>query len=236
MRKYLIETHMHTGNTSPCGKVDAREAIRIYHKLGYDAVCVTDHFYGKFFDKLNGLTWKDKVDAYLDGYRNAKDEGEKLGIQIILGMEYCIPETRNDFLIYGFDEEFLYNHTDMYLLNIVDIKNLCTKNDLLIIQAHPFRTMVSGTYDEIVEGYEGYNGHPRHENRNELAFEHALNFGGIIISGSDFHQAVDAGTGGIYLPELPKNSRELADLIRKAKTPELIMDESFKERFNLNIS
>ena len=221
MRGFLIETHMHTQETSPCGKVPARQGIRIYKELGYDGVCITDHFFSQFFEHLGPIPWREKIDIYLEGYRQAKDEGQKTGLQVILGMEFTLPGTNDDILIYGFDENFLYENENMHLLNKDELKELARKNNLLLIQAHPFRKMISRRYDDTVDGYEGFNGHPRHESMNDKAYEHALKFGGIIISGTDFHREGEAGTGGIYLPVLPGNSYEFAGILRQIKTPEL---------------
>lgn len=224
MKEYIFETHMHTSEVSPCGKVPARDGIRLYHDLGYDGVCITDHFYSGFFEKLDGLTWEQKIDRYLEGYRIAKDEGEKLGIKVILGMEYCFPGTNDDILVYGFDEKFLYEHENLYLLKEDELKKVADKSNLLLIQAHPFRKMISKTYDDIVEGFEIYNGNPRHNSMNDVAESHAKAHNGIMISGSDFHQVQDAGMGGIYLPRIPHDSFDFARIIREVKNPRVIRD------------
>ena len=218
MRQFLIETHMHTAETSFCGKVPARQGIRIYKELGYDGVCITDHFCDLFSIVLD-LCHGRRKSTYFSRARTTKDEGLKTGIKVMLGMEYAFPGTNDDMLIYGFDEDFLYSNENMHLLNKEELKKLASENNLLLIQAHPFRKRVSRTYDDIVDGFEGFNGHPGHESMNDKAYRHALDFGGIIISGSDFHREGEGGTGGIYLNELPENSFELADILRQIKTP-----------------
>ncbi|NMA66701.1 MAG: PHP domain-containing protein [Clostridiaceae bacterium] len=222
MKKFLVETHMHTQETSYCGKVPARQGVRIYKELGYDAVCITDHFYIHFFEDLGSMPWEEKIDIFLEGYRIAKDEGEKLGVKVILGMEYTFQGTNDDILVYGFDESLLYNHENLHLANEDELKEIADKRNLVLIQAHPFRKMITRTYDELVNGYEGFNGNPRHNSMNDKAYRHALEFGGIMISGSDFHQVQDAGNGGVYLPVLPDNSIEFADILRKIRTPEMV--------------
>ena len=221
MREYLFELHTHTKETSRCSKIFASDLIRIHHELGYDGICITDHFYGGFFEELGKLPWGEKVDSYLRGFRTAREEGKKYGITVLLGMEYCIPNTEDDILIYGFDEAFLYRHENLHLLDEWALKKLAEQNDLLLIQAHPFRKMVSKTYDNIVEGFEIFNSHPRHDSMDEKAEEHASGFGGIKISGSDVHRPEDIGRSGVYLPEAPKDSFELAEILRKIKTPRL---------------
>ncbi|NLU53659.1 MAG: PHP domain-containing protein [Clostridiaceae bacterium] len=224
MKDFKIETHMHTSEVSRCGKVPARDGIRLYHELGYDGVCITDHFFKGYFDQFDDLTWEQKIDRYLTGYRAAKDEGDKLRVKVILGMEYCFPDTCDDILIYGFDEEFLYEHENMHLLNEDELKKFAKEHNLLLIQAHPFRKMISKTYDNLVEGFEVFNGNPRHDSMNDTAHQHAKGLNSIMISGSDFHQVQDAGIGGIILPRIPRNSLEFAQILREIKEPVLVRD------------
>jgi L-amino acid N-acyltransferase YncA len=44
MNAYCIETHMHTAESSPCGKVRAKRITRMYKDAGYAGIVVTDHF------------------------------------------------------------------------------------------------------------------------------------------------------------------------------------------------
>lgn len=44
MNKFKFESHFHTKESSPCGKVSARSGIELYHKAGYNGIVVTDHF------------------------------------------------------------------------------------------------------------------------------------------------------------------------------------------------
>ena len=40
----LIELHLHTSESSPCGRVPAKKGMTMYREAGYDGVVVTDHF------------------------------------------------------------------------------------------------------------------------------------------------------------------------------------------------
>lgn len=221
LMEYLIETHMHTSEVSPCGRVGACEGIRTYKELGYGGVVITDHFFDRFFESLSSMSWHDKVDQYLTGYRLAVGEGVRLGVRVFLGMEYCIPGTGDDILIYGFDEQFLYDHENLHLLSADKLCKVARMNGLLLLQAHPFRKYISRVYDEMIEGMEVYNGNRRHDSNNDRAAEYASHKGLISVSGSDFHQMEDAGRGGIYLETLPHDSKELASILRKVRTPRL---------------
>ena len=41
----LLDTHVHTSQVSPCGKVPAEEMIELYKEAGYGGVIITDHYY-----------------------------------------------------------------------------------------------------------------------------------------------------------------------------------------------
>lgn len=222
MNAYKTELHFHTAEVSPCGKMPAAWGIRLYKKLGYQTVVITDHFRDRFFDMLGRLPWEKKVDCFLRGYRIARRVGERQGVRVILGMEYAMPDSRDDILIYGFDEGFLYANENLHLLDADGLRRKAEAHNLLLIQAHPFRKKITRVYDEMVEGLEVFNGNPRHDSNNPKALAYAQERGWIAISGSDFHRREDAGTGGVMLPSIPKDAFELAEMIRSIRTPERI--------------
>ena len=217
---YRIETHFHTAETSPCGHVPAADGIRLYQQLGYDAVVVTDHFFTGFFEKLAPLPWVAQVDRYLDGWRRAERAGSACGVQVLLGLEYAFPGTRDDMLVYGVTPELLYANPELYRLGPAGFERFVRSHGLLVIQAHPFRPYISRVYEELVEGLEVHNGNPRHLSDNARAERLARANGWIGISGSDFHQPGDEGQGGILLPELPADSVALAAMLRRNRNPE----------------
>ena len=78
MNYYKYDVHVHTSETSNCGKVDAKDVVKLYKEAGYDGIVITDHYYRGFFENLEGSSWKDKVACFLEGYHNAQSEGERL--------------------------------------------------------------------------------------------------------------------------------------------------------------
>jgi histidinol phosphatase-like PHP family hydrolase len=134
-----FETHMHTSETSQCGRVEAREGIRLYKEAGYDGVVITDHYYDGFFKKIDNASWENKIDCYLRGYRNAVCEGAKLSLKVLLGIEIRFVENANDYLVYGITEKFLKENPELYKLGLKGFNELIEKEDMLIYQAHPYR-------------------------------------------------------------------------------------------------
>jgi hypothetical protein len=218
----LVETHFHTAETSPCSHVAAAEGIRMYARLGYHMVVVTDHFQSGWFERRPESGWADRVSVWLRGWKAARKEGDRLGLRVLLGMEFTFPGTRDDMLVYGLSEERILAHPDMHRLGPAGLKRLAGEENLLLVQAHPFRSYVSQIYEDLVDGLEVYNGNPRHHSDNDRAARLAREKGWVALSGSDFHQREDAGRGGIWLPEAPVDTVAFADLLRRQATPLLV--------------
>lgn len=198
---FKYETHLHTDETSPCGRVPAVDAVRIYKKAGYAGIVVTDHYTRGFFERQLFKSWNTKVDLYLAGYHNALEEGARLGLDVHLGMEIQFNENPNDYLVYGFDEQFLRDNKKLYRLGLRDFRKLTDGKGIAIIQAHPFRPRMTPADPSHLDGIEIYNGNPRHDSQNHLALKYAQDNGLKMLSGSDFHQVQDAARGGIIVGE-----------------------------------
>lgn len=222
MKSFKFDTHVHTMETSPCGRVKGAEVALSYKEAGYQGIVITDHFYNGFFDRLSAAGWKDKVDMYLAGYREALAKGENIGLDVILGMEIRFNESFNDYLVFGIDENFLKAYPDLYTLSLEEFRSLAQKHDLLIYQAHPFRKNMIPADPRLLDGIEVYNGNPRHDSHNDLALDYANENNLKLISGSDFHQHEDLARGGIVIAERIKSSEELLDILKNDKIISLI--------------
>lgn len=219
---FLVETHFHTAETSPCGQVRAADGIALYARNGYQAVVVTDHFQAGWFEKQKEPSWHTRVERWLTGWRLANSAGRALGVKVLLGMEYTFPGTADDVLVYGLSEERILANPDMHRLGPAGLARLARDEKLVLIQAHPFRPYVSRVYDELVDGLEVYNGNPRHHSDNAKAARLAKAKEWMALSGSDFHREEDVARGGILLPELPEDPQTFAEMLRAIRTPVLI--------------
>lgn len=224
MSTYKYETHLHTYETSPCGKVKAEEAVRIYHNAGYTGIVVTDHYFNGFFEAHPFISWDKKVNLFLAGYKKAFAVGQKLGLDVLLGMEIRFSENPNDYLVYGFDEDFLRKYKKLYKLNLKTFRELTVDKGIIIIQAHPFRPDMVPAPPSLIDGVEAYNGNPRHTSSNHLAVQYARDNGLKMLSGSDFHQPHDAARGGIIVNER-LNIDSFVDVFRKDRILEFIQTD-----------
>ncbi len=199
--EYKYETHLHTKEASPCGKVPAADAVKLYKDAGYTGIVVTDHYYSRGFNSFPSVSWNEKIDLYLSGYKIACVEGKKHGIDVFLGMEIKFDSDPNDYLVYGFSEEFLRQHERIYELDLKSLRKLINGTGIIIIQAHPYRKGLTPADPSHLDGIEVFNGNPRHDSNNHLALQYAIDNGLRQLSGSDFHQICDMARGGIVLSE-----------------------------------
>ena len=70
----LFDTHVHTIEVSPCGKVPATQMVRYYKEAGYGGIIITDHYYDRYFETLGELPWEQKIESFLSGYKLALKE------------------------------------------------------------------------------------------------------------------------------------------------------------------
>lgn len=221
---FKYDTHVHTWEVSPCGKIKAAEGIKLYKKRGYSGLVITDHYSETVFESLDGDSWEEKIEQYLSGYRAALREGRKEGMDILLGAEITFIDSLNDYLVFGIDEEFLKEYPELYKINLRKFRELVKGKDILVFQAHPFRPGMKAADPLLLDGVEVYNGNPRHDSRNHLAYSFAQENRLKVISGSDFHQLQDLARGGIILPERVSSSREFVKLLKESDSIELIGD------------
>ncbi|MDF2612165.1 MAG: phosphoesterase [Lachnospiraceae bacterium] len=219
---YKLDTHVHTKEISSCSRVEAREAVRLYKKAAYDGIVITDHYYQGYFETLPESSWEDKINCFLRGYKIAKEEGDKLGITVLLGIELRFTENPSDYLVFGITEEFLVRYPELYKLGVKNFRKLIEKEDILLFQAHPYRSTMVVADAQDLHGIEVYNGNPRQNSRNDKAYSLAKEKGLLMSSGSDFHQVEDLARGGMIFREVIKTSGELLRLLRENSALELI--------------
>ena len=134
---YKYETHLHTSQASACGRSTGAQHARFYHRLGYDGIFVTDHFFRGNSCVPHELPWADRVHLFCAGYRDAKEEGDRIGLKVFFAWEETMDG--DDYLVYGLTPEWLEAHPEI---------EHCTRRQQLalahaaggcVVQAHPFR-------------------------------------------------------------------------------------------------
>lgn len=223
MRRYKYDLHVHTKESSACGRIAGRKLVDLYREAGYDGIVITDHFYPPFFAKLGSRPWEEKVDRYLAGYRAAAARGREIGLVVLFGLELKFAGgDPNDYLVYGVDEGFLKENSWILERGLEQFHQACRESGFLVYQAHPFRPELEVADPGRLDGVETYNGNRRHDSRNHLAQRFARENGLRAISGSDCHQREDLGRGGVELGERVESMTQLVRLLMEGRVEGLI--------------
>lgn len=208
--EYKYELHCHTGCVSRCGRVEPEEIVKLYKEKGYNGIVVTDHYSPMTF-KRNWCPQKE-IDFYLSGYRRMKAAAGD-DFTVLLGMELRHYFTANDYLVYGIDEDFLYQAGNLMKVWEKDVYDLVQDKGYLVYQAHPFRTGIRRCNPDYIDGVEVYNGKTVQSQNNE-AYEWAKENNKLMVSGSDFHTVKNLARGGIITTERINNNDDLLRVLK----------------------
>ena len=216
--KYKYELHLHTGAVSRCAAIEPEKAVELYKEKGYDGIVITDHYSVQtFFDKHLFAPQKD-TDFFIEGYRRAlKAAGEDF--TVLLGMELRFYGNGNDYLVYGVTPEFLRENGNLMTYYSRRFHELCKKNDMIFVQAHPFRPYIFRTNPKYLDGCEVYNAKNKDSGINEKAEKWAEENNMFVrIGGSDFHREKQIDNiSGIITEERIRTNEDLVRILRSGK-------------------
>ena len=182
--------HAHTSEVSFCAHVSAKDTVKLYKDNGYDGIVITNHYSRYFIDIMHDSSFEQLMDFYMNGFKLAQEEGDKIGLSVFLGLELCFDcSLPTDFLVYGLDEEFLRSHKFLNQMDLDSFLNILP-DDALIYQAHPFRNNIHIIPPNKLFGIEAHNGNPRHDSRN-IAFNIVLLFGFSTLFILEIHNLIN---------------------------------------------
>lgn len=189
---YKYELHLHTSESSKCGRCTATEMVNVYKNMGYTGIFVTDHFLNGNTTAPSDITWKERVDLFYKGFDKALCEGKRIGLDVFCGWEYCFGGT--DFLTYGLDKEWLYNHPECMEISVKEYCKLVHESGGFIVHAHPFRESANAySIDMIrlmprdVDAVESFNSNMS-DFQNDFASYYAKSYGLNEVCGTDNHR------------------------------------------------
>ena len=195
MKEYLYDPHVHTSETSLCGRIPAKTVVELYHAKGYAGLVVTDHLHESYISSLDCRDdWDACVDRFLIGYNAAKQRGAELGVDVLLGAELRFEQdSNNDYLVYGIDDAFLKRNPYLHRMGPQNFFDTF-QNEVLIIHAHPYRGQHGPIRYDCVHGIEYINCNLRHENGNDQALALCMENPHLFRTcGSDTHRPGDEG-------------------------------------------
>ncbi|MBR5783322.1 MAG: PHP domain-containing protein [Clostridia bacterium] len=224
---YKYELHTHSRGCSACAIAECTEIVDAAKEKGYAGIVFTNHFYRGNTSIDRNLPWKDFVEAYKQDYLIAKERGNKIGIDVIFGIEEGMGKGK-EVLIYGIEADVIAGEPNFAAMDLKMLSDFVHKNGGVIYAAHPFRQRhyIANPRQEpdlnYLDGIEVYN-HGNTKEDNQYAAEYAKQKGVSTISGGDVHSVGDLGTTGIATPIRIKSSKELVEVL-KSGDYQLIID------------
>ena len=185
---FKYETHLHTKSGSACATASGREQALAYYRAGYTGIIITDHFFRGNTCIPKNLSWEERIQHFCNGYEQAKNTGDEIGLQVFFGWE----ETYDgqDFLIYGLDKQWLLNHPEMEHWTIREQFEAVDNAGGLVVHAHPFRDRPYipkiRLYPKLVHAVEVYNA-CNYEEENRQAYIYAKKYNLPMTAGGDSH-------------------------------------------------
>ncbi len=221
---FIYEMHHHTAGCSACAHDTPAASVKAMKQAGLAGMVLTNHFYHGNTGISRKLAWPDFVQAYTDAYLEAKTVGDKLGFDVLFGLELGVGGGK-DVLLYGITPQWALAHPEMrefpgthdYMVYLNDIVH---EAGGLIYQAHPFRVReyIADPWKplspDLIDGVEGYNAcNSAVENARAVAF--AKEYTLPTVAGSDSHTATFEGRYGIRVEHRLKDEADLARVLRQ---------------------
>ncbi|MGB8454223.1 MAG: PHP domain-containing protein [Anaerocolumna sp.] len=215
---YKYDTHVHTSEASACASLSGAGQVKLYKKLGYSGIIVTDHFFNGNSTVPKKLLWEERVQRFSMGYEHALEAGKRNGLSVFFGWEESIQGA--DFLVYGLSKEWLLKHPEILSWNIGEHYTRIHSEGGYIVHAHPFRNsdIIADIrlYPEYEDAIEIINASHKNPEYNQRAIEYAKLHHKPVTGGSDAHHADTDHAGMIFNHEL-KDIRDFINCVECKK-------------------
>ena len=216
--KYKYQLHTHTTPPSKCGAMTPRELCEALRDGGYAGAVLTYHFLHGNSGIDRSLPWEEFVYGYEKDYLDALDAAKEFDVDIIFGIEEHVGGGV-EILLYGITPRWLYEHPELREGGIEEYKRAAQGQDILIIQAHPYRvrgyiTRPGPLPVDQIDGIEVYNrANQPHENplAEEFAKEHPHL---ILTSGADTHNVGTVPFAGIATKARIADEKKLVEILK----------------------
>ncbi len=225
-KNFYAQLHLHTAESSHCGRAEAKQIVRACKQAGYDLIVITDHFFNANINCDFSLPWAGQVDCLMRGYRLAREEGERLGLTVLFGWETNTfgPEV----LTYGLGEDFLLANPDVALWPLEEYARRCRAAGAFLCHAHPYREAYYippfTPQPEFFDAIEVFNAahHPGHAEWDAKALKLAEDHNKIQLAGSDAHSTLWVSGGPMRLPWPVHTMEELIACLRTGEAVPLV--------------
>ena len=202
---HKVELHAHTRPVSSCSEIAPARLVEMYAELGYSAVCITNHL-------ARGRS--DDAEFYLADYYAAKEAGDKLGLNVILGAELRFVPSSNDYLVFGITPEDVPGIIDMLEMDIASFSRAWRGEGHFLCQAHPYRENMEQIDRTLLDGIEAFNAHPHHNSRVSVASRTAHEENLAFIAGTDFHHPGHQGLSATLTRYAPQTGADIVSILK----------------------
>lgn len=220
-----VELHVHSKGGSYCALASAKEIAARFSSEGYGAIMLTNHYSKKAFEDYPTQDFKGKMDYFFSLFEETKKECAEYGVKVFCGVEVATAPYGTEYILVGFDRDFLYDNGDLTELNQQQLFALAEKYNLFMYQAHPKRQGAKTGDAKFMHGAESFNSHWHHHNYNMLAEKFCKENNLIELSGNDFHGPDQPIIGGVLIPEKINDEKSLAAYLKSGKCKMIKKDE-----------
>ena len=230
---YLYETHLHTDGASKCAASRGADYIAGYIDKGYSGIIVTEHFFNANCSLSRKLPWKEWVNRFCQGYEDARNEGERRGLDVFFGWEETF-DNCDDYLVYGLDKDWLFEHPECRYWTRGEQYRAVKAAGGCVVQAHPFRQryyikrviLSTGCVDAVEVANGGHE-----DFFDALAYRYAKKLGKPMIAGTDIHDTSIIYSGEIFGVYSNRKLNSIADFVNMICNNEIAGLKTDKSRF-----
>ena len=232
---FLYETHLHTAGVSRCAVSGGADYIAAYIDKGYSGIMVTNHFFNGNTGIYRKLPWREWINRFYSGYEEAKEEGERLGLDVFFGWEETF-DFGDDYLVYGLDKDWLLEHPEMRMWSRGEQYRAVKEAGGCVVQAHPFRqrdyiakvVLSTGCVDAV----EAANCGNADASFDALAFRYAKKIGKPMTAGSDIHNVSLVYSGDVFGVYLNEKLNGIDDYVKIILNGEIASLKTYEHRFD----
>lgn len=224
----LCDLHCHSSGISGCCLIPYNVVIDEAKDVGFDALVLTNHYSEDYVAEFGVDAW---LDRYIDEYRLAQEYGKKVGVRVFFGVEVTMNfDKRVHMLVYGITPQQLRSNAELYKLPLAELSAFCRKNDLTLVQAHPFRNGTTVLDTSCLDGIE-INCHPKYGNTYSAEIIKIAQANGLSVTcGCDYHGDVPyRPRGGMFIPDSVTTDFDLAQYIKKSRDFKLQIHELYAD-------
>lgn len=233
-----IETHCHTYLGSPCASAFPETLIKEYKENGYGGAVLTNHYCKAYFENYKGETEQEKKQFFINLIEDYERVAKQNDFKAFYGAEILVKtpdDAFREFILVGFDKAFLMANKPLFYYTQEELFEIAEKHGFFLYQTHPQRKTIVFGDTKFMHGAESFNGHINHINRNEQAEEFIEKAGLKKLSGTDYHDAGQPLTAGIFIPKEICDNSELANYLRNNQPLLYCDDITYKSKLRRKV-